>query len=220
MGLWVPSRYPAPFESREPGRESETRRETRQRGHHAPRRGLQPVVPRRRPGGRADGLRAGPRLHGHPAERLRDLGGAAGRPGPTIQGDGARERLLPPPHPPLLPREGGRARRGLRQGVRDRHALPAEDRGEGRRRHRRARSRESSGGGVHHPPDVRDDDLAHVREVDRLLARSADPHQPVGERDALGDAHASVPAHRRVPLAGGPHRPRDSATRPWPGSPD
>ena len=29
-------------------------------------------------------------------------------------------------------------------------------------------------------------------------------HQPVGQRRALGDAHAPVPAHRGVPLAGGP----------------
>ena len=32
-------------------------------------------------------------------------------------------------------------------------------------------------------------------------------YQPVGQRRALGEAHPSVPAHHRVPLAGGPHRP-------------
>jgi prolyl-tRNA synthetase len=32
--------------------------------------------------------------------------------------------------------------------------------------------------------------------------------QPVGERGALGDAHAALPAHHRVPLAGGAHRAR------------
>ena len=30
-------------------------------------------------------------------------------------------------------------------------------------------------------------------------------HQPMGQRDALGDAYPSVSAHRRIPLAGGPH---------------
>ena len=32
--------------------------------------------------------------------------------------------------------------------------------------------------------------------------------QPVGKRGTLGDAHPSVPPHRRVPVAGGPYRPR------------
>ena len=31
-------------------------------------------------------------------------------------------------------------------------------------------------------------------------------HQPVGQRGALGDAHAAVPAHGGIPLAGRPHR--------------
>jgi prolyl-tRNA synthetase len=37
------------------------------------------------------------------------------------------------------------------------------------------------------------------------------PHalQPVGERGALGAAATPVPAHQRVPVAGGAHRPRD-----------
>ena len=38
--------------------------------------------------------------------------------------------------------------------------------------------------------------------------------QSVGERRALGDAHAAVPAHHRVPLAGGPHGARDARRRP------
>ena len=41
------------------------------------------------------------------------------------------------------------------------------------------------------------------------LARSADPDQPVGQRRALGEGDASVPAHHRVPLAGRAHRARD-----------
>ena len=32
--------------------------------------------------------------------------------------------------------------------------------------------------------------------------------RPTSERDALGDAHPSLPPHFRVPLAGGPHRSR------------
>ena len=46
------------------------------------------------------------------------------------------------------------------------------------------------------------------------LSRPADPDQPVGQRRALGDAHAHVPAHDGVSLAGGAHRPRDRARRP------
>ena len=46
------------------------------------------------------------------------------------------------------------------------------------------------------------------------LPRSADPDQPMGQRRALGNAPAPVPAHRRVPLAGRPHRARDRAPRP------
>ncbi len=65
-----------------------------------------------------------------------------------------------------------------------------------------------AGGGVHHPAHQRDDHLGHVPQVDPELPRPAHPHQPVGQRHALGDAHAHVPAHHRVPLAGGAHRPR------------
>ena len=43
----------------------------------------------------------------------------------------------------------------------------------------------------------------------QLLARPPDPHQPVGQRRALGEGDAALPAHHRVPLAGGPHPPRD-----------
>ncbi len=46
-----------------------------------------------------------------------------------------------------------------------------------------------------------------------VLPRPAAAHQPVGQRRALGDAHAAVPAHHRVPLAGGPHRARDARRR-------
>ena len=63
------------------------------------------------------------RLHGHRAARLRHLGEHAARPRRHVQGHRPRQRLLPAVHPRELPREGSRARRGLRQGVRRRHAL-------------------------------------------------------------------------------------------------
>ena len=71
------------------------------------------------------------------------------------------------------------------------------------------------GGGeeLHEPLAIRPTSEAHdlldVREVGELLARPADPDQPVGERGALGEGDAAVPAHHRVPLAGRPHAPRD-----------
>ena len=40
--------------------------------------------------------------------------------------------------------------------------------------------------------------------------------EPVGQRRPLGAAHPAVPALERVPLAGGPHRPRQPATTPAP----
>ena len=45
------------------------------------------------------------------------------------------------------------------------------------------------------------------RGLDEELPRPALADQPMGQRGALGDAHAPVPAHGRVPLAGRPHRP-------------
>ncbi len=38
-------------------------------------------------------------------------------------------------------------------------------------------------------------------------SRPAAADQPMGQCRALGDAHAAVSAHHRIPLAGGPHRP-------------
>ena len=48
-----------------------------------------------------------------------------------------------------------------------------------------------------------------LRQVDQVVARSARPHQPVGQRRPLGEGHAAVPADDRVPLAGRAHRARD-----------
>ncbi len=47
-----------------------------------------------------------------------------------------------------------------------------------------------------------------LQELDSELPRPAAAHQPVVQRRPLGDAHAAVPAHGGVPLAGRPHRPR------------
>jgi len=50
--------------------------------------------------------------------------------------------------------------------------------------------------------------LGAVQELDTELPRPAAADKPVGQRSALGNAHAPVPAHRRVPVAGRPHRAR------------
>ena len=51
-------------------------------------------------------------------------------------------------------------------------------------------------------------------QVDPELPRPAPAAEPVGQRGALGAAAPPVPAHQRVPLAGGPHRPRHLRRRP------
>ena len=58
-------------------------------------------------------------------------------------------------------------------------------------------------------PDQRDDHRRDLREVGAVLSRSADPHQPMGERRPLGDAAPPFSAHGGVSLAGRPHRARD-----------
>ena len=47
----------------------------------------------------------------------------------------------------------------------------------------------------------------------QLLPRPAAAAEPVGERGPLGAAPAPLPAHQRVPLAGGPHRPCERRRR-------
>ena len=71
-----------------------------------------------------------------------------------------------------------------------------------------ARRRQGARGAAGRPAHLGDDHLRDVREVDPELPRPAAAHQPVGQRGALGAAHAAVPPHHRVPLAGGPHRAR------------
>ncbi len=51
-------------------------------------------------------------------------------------------------------------------------------------------------------------------QLDPELSRPAAADQPVGERGALGDAHAPVPAHDGIPLAGRPHGPRHGGGSP------
>ena len=57
-------------------------------------------------------------------------------------------------------------------------------------------ARRAAGGAADHPAHQRNDDRAHVRAVGAELSRPADADQPVVQRDALGDAHAAVPAHQ------------------------
>ena len=93
--------------------------------------------------------------------------------------------------PLFIPSPSFRRRRTMSrlcQGVRRGDALPPEERsrGQGGRRRSRCETR----GGAHRAPDLRDDHLEHLQELDPVLPRPADPLQPVGQRRALGDAHA------------------------------
>ncbi len=51
-------------------------------------------------------------------------------------------------------------------------------------------------------PTSRDDHRRRVRALGAELSRPAAADQSMGQRRALGDAHAAVPAHDRVPVAG------------------
>ena len=107
------------------------------------------------------------------------------------------ELLLPAVHPGELPAPGGRARRGLRARGRGGHP----------------RRRQGAGGARRRPPHQRDDHQHLLRQVGAELPRPAAAPQPVGQRGALGAAAPPVPAHHRVPLAGGPHLPRHGRGR-------
>ena len=113
-----------------------------------------------------------------------------------------------------LLRQGGRARRGLRQGDGGGHPPPAEV----HRRQAAGRPRRRAGRAADRAADLRDHHRRRLPALDPELSRPAAADQPVGQRGALGDAHAAVPAHHGVPLAGGPHRarrpPRTRARRP------
>ena len=62
-------------------------------------------------------------------------------------------------------------------------------------------------------PDLRDDHQPYVRAVDQIASRLADDGQSMVQRRAMGDAHALVPAHRGVSLAGGAHGARHGARK-------
>ena len=81
-------------------------------------RELSRVVSASREGGRPGRELRRARLHGHQAVGLRDLGEHAAAARRDVQGDRARERLLPAVHSDELSGEGGGARRGVREGVR------------------------------------------------------------------------------------------------------
>ena len=109
--------------------------------------------------------------------------------------------------PKSLPRQGRGDGRGLRQGMRRRHALSAQ----GRCRRQGARSsipRRSSRRELIIRPtsetiiwNTYKNWIQSYRDLPLL-------DQPVVQRRPLGDAHPAVPAHGRVPLAGRAHRPR------------
>ena len=161
-------------------------------------RGLPRLVQRTHRQGRAGRLQPGARLHGHPAQRLRHLGADAARARPDVQGHRPPERLLPALHPAELPR----ARR------------PSTSRAS-----RRRLAVVTHGGGkeLEEPLVVRPTSETIIYSMYAKWIQSyrdlpaAD--QPVGQRGALGDAHAALPAHDRVPLAGGPHRARHARRR-------
>ena len=151
--------------------------------------------------GAARRLLPGARVHGDPAARLSHLGADAARARRHDQGDGPSKRVLPALHPDELPREGGRARRGIREGGRPSHAYAfTGDRQRGKGCHR-GRSHLGARGAARRAADVGDDHLRHAREVDPELPRLAGAAEPVVQHRPLGDAHAAVPAHHGVPLA-------------------
>ncbi|NBV83682.1 hypothetical protein EBR57_06130, partial [bacterium] len=176
--------------------------------HHAhARAALRRVVPAggARGGSRREQPRA--RLHGDQAVGLPAVGEHAARARSHVQGHGPQERLLPAVHPAQLPREGGGARGGLREGVRGGHAPSSAGGHEAGRTSGPGAGRRARGA-ARGAADQRDHHRRQLREVGAELPRPAAAHQPVGERGALGDAHAPLPAHGRVPVAGGSHRAR------------
>ena len=106
--------------------------------------------------------------------------------------------------PEFVPAEGGPARRGLRPrgGLGD----PGGAAG--------------AGGAAGDPADQRDHHLLDVRGLDPQLPRPAGADQPVVQHPALGAAHPALPADHRVPLAGGPHLPREPRRGGRGGGPD
>jgi len=135
------------------------------------------------------GLLAGARMHRVSSRRFCHLGGDPRRARQAHQENRRPQRILPAVHPAELPAKGGATRRGVRARACGRYA---------RRRQgaRRAANRASH---------LRDDHQPYVRAVDQIASRLADDAQSMVQRRAMGDAHPHVPAHYRVPLAGGAH---------------
>ena len=115
-----------------------------------------------------------------------------------IKKTGHEQRLLPALRAALAAREGGRARRGLQSPGRL-----------GDARRRRGAHRVAG-----HPTDQRSHHRRRREGLDPVLSRPAPAHEPLEQRRALGAAHAALPAHRRVPVAGGAHVPCHRGRRP------
>ena len=109
-----------------------------------------------------------------------------------IKAAGRVQRLLPAPDPRELPAPRGRARRGVQSRA---------GRGD-------PRWGQEARGTRGRPADQRNHHQLVLRQVDPELPRSSAPHQPVGQRRALGAAPPAVPPDDGVPVAGGTHRPR------------
>ena len=78
------------------------------------------------------------------------------------------------------------------------------------------RSGREARGAADRAADVGDDHRRRLPALDQKLSRSAAAHQSMGQRRALGNAHAPLPAHRRS-SSGRKAIPRTpTATMPWP----
>ena len=132
------------------------------------------------------------RLHGDQAQWLCRLGTAAARARHPLQSHRPSKRLFPAADPAELHAKGSRAR--------GRFLARA-----GRGHHRR---RQGAGRALRHPADFRDHHRPFLRQVDSELSRPAHAGQPMGQHHSLGAAHAHVPAHHGISLAGRPHRAR------------
>ena len=131
--------------------------------------------------------------------RLRDLGAHPGRRRPADQGGRRARTPTSRCSSPSTTCAGGRARRGVQPRARGRHP----------------RRRQAAGGADRRAAHQRDGDRRVHGEVGPELPGPAAAAQPVGQRRALGAAAPAVPAHQRVPLAGGAHRaPRRAPTPP------
>ena len=143
--------------------------------------------------GGAGRQRPGARDDGHPAVRVRHLGADAGRAGSAHQ-SGRRGRT-----------------RTSRCSSRSRYLQREAEHVEGFSPEL-AVVTHAGGKELEEPvvvrPTSRDDHRRVHGQVGAELSRPAAAAQPVGQRRALGAAAPPLPAHERVPLAGGPHRAR------------